>query len=307
MKKMKKEMDELPVFYINVDDDNKQGIRLVSLVVDPAIETKGMYFSKEELKSFQFTADMEKKKVVGPAMIPNKKILRKDETTDQMYYVVFKPETITQMVKKFNKENNNRSINVDHSNRMVNGYIEQNWIVEDPMYDKSRMYGYTCTPGTWFLEIQIEDEEFWQKEVKELGKYSFSIEGLMGMSPYKYEKEYDFNEIIDSLTESEIRYLGSSDVSFDFDGTLTQPKIQRIARQRIMKGDNVYIITKRSPSEDVYKMADDLGIKRSNVVFTSGEPKASFIKDLKIDYHYDDMSDEIKDIKEKTIAKTILV
>lgn len=204
-------MDELPVFWADISDiGEKDPIRLVSLVKDPAIDTLGMYFSKEEISNFKFTADAEKKKVVGPAMIPNKNILRKDPQTDQMFYMRFKPETIEEMVSKFNANNNSRSINVDHSNRMVNGYIQQNWIIEDTMYDKSRMYGYNLPIGSWFLEVQIEDDEFWEKEVKELGKYSFSIEGLMGMKPMnlsKFTKQVDF---IDTLTDDEVIELFKS-------------------------------------------------------------------------------------------------
>lgn len=198
MPKKLPELDNLPIFDIEVEDDN-QGIRFVSLVVDPAIEVKGMYFSKDEIKNFEFKAITEQKKVVGPAMIPNQKIYRNDEKGE--YFVKFLPDTITKMVKSFNKDNNNRSLNFQHSNRMVDGYIEQNWIITDPIYDKSRTYGYNLPAGSWFIEVQIEDDEFWEKEVKEMGAYSFSIEGLMGISNPNYNFSYQF---IDSLTDEEI-------------------------------------------------------------------------------------------------------
>ncbi len=308
--KKRKELDNLPIFYINIDDDDQQGIDLVSLVVDPAIEMKGMYFSKQDLTShFRFTADEEHQKIVGPAMIPNKKILRKDDDTGQMYYVVFTEETILKMVKKFNRNNNNRSINVDHSDTMVNGYIEQNWIVGNPNRDKSKDYGYNCPKGTWFIEVVIEDKDFWDKEVKEMGKYSFSIEGLMGMSPYKMSLGNidKFEQLIESLTYEELWSLTRPDVSFDFDGTLSEESVQLIAIQRIKQGDNVYIVTKRSPSEEVYSLATKLGIKKNNIVFTSGEPKWSFLKRLGIDEHYDDVQEEIDEIHSKTLTKVYKV
>ena len=49
-KQMPRDMTQLPVYEITIEEDGNQGIRLVSLVKDPAIEVKGMFFSKEELE-----------------------------------------------------------------------------------------------------------------------------------------------------------------------------------------------------------------------------------------------------------------
>jgi hypothetical protein len=139
--------------------------------------------------------------IVGPAMIANKKIIRKDNNGD-MYYVYFTPETIRMMVNKFNSSNNNKSINVDHSNQMVDAYIQQNWIVEDSTYDKSRFYGFNLPVGTWFIEVKVEDKEFWSSQIKDEGKYGFSIEGLMNQKLVEMSSSID--EIIDSLTDDEM-------------------------------------------------------------------------------------------------------
>ena len=203
MKKSKIRMEDLPCYEITLEEDGNQGIRMVSLVKDPAIEMKGMYFSETDYvkeQTYKFKTIEDKQIVVGPAMIPNKKILRKDEN-DMPYFVMFRPEVIKQMVDKFNKENNNKSINVDHSDRMVDAFIQQNWIIESSSYDKSKFYGFNNLPiGTWFIEVKVEDAAFWATEVKEEGKYGFSIEGLMGQSLM----EYSMDSIIDSLTEDEL-------------------------------------------------------------------------------------------------------
>lgn len=201
MKKIYKD-SELPVYEIYIDDEDSTGIRFVSLVDDPAIQLKGMFFSG--IKSYDFKAQKDKQIIVGPAMIPNKKILRKDEDGNK-YYVVFTKDTILQMVSKFNSSGTNRRINIDHSKKMVNAYIMENWIVEDEYYDKSRKYGFEVPVGTWMVSIKVEDEKFWNDEVKEGGKYGFSIEGIMGQKPMSYSmKEFDFNDLIDSLTDKEV-------------------------------------------------------------------------------------------------------
>lgn len=275
--------EDLPIFEIVIDEDDNQGIRMVSLVSEPAIETKGMYFSNSIEKNFAFKSISEKQMVVGPAIIPNKKIIRKNDD-GSLYYVYFTTDTIKKMVDKFLKDNNNRRLNVEHTNERVDGFIQSNWIVEDPIYDKSKFYGFDLPKGSWFIEVKIEDTDFWENQIKKDGKYGFSIEGLMGQKLVELSK-----------------------VSFDFDGTLSQEKIQDIAKEKLSNGDDVYIITKRSESQNVLDLAEKIGIKKENVIFTNHEPKWSFIKDLGIDIHYDNVSDEVDEIKEKTNAEVIKV
>lgn len=294
--------DMLPTFEITFEDeDDKQGIRFVSLVSDPAIDTKGMYFSKEDTKSFEFKSVEDQMKIVGPGMIPNKKIFRKDG--DYEYFVIFSADTIKRMAQKFNRDNNNKSINVDHSNRMVNAYIEQNWIVEDAIYDKSKMYGYNLPIGSWFLEIKCDDQEFWEDEVKDLGKYSFSIEGLMGMSPYQMNKEFSIDDLTFIELESMLKDLLKDRVSFDFDGVLSTNEGQSLARAEIKRGNTVFIVTKRSAysrSSEVFAVADCLGIPRENIHFTDTAWKWKKLNDLMIDSHYDDQEEEIMRMKKYT-------
>ena len=202
-------MEDLPVYQIEVDDEGNQGIRMISLVADPAISVMGMYFSDDIEQEFRFKSVKDKQIIVGPAIIPNKKILRKDNN-DNYYYVYFTKEVICKMVEKFVKDNNNQSLNIDHSNKMVPGFIQSSWIVEDPMYDKSRFYGFNLPIGSYFIEVKIEDENFWMSEVKEEGRYGFSIEGLMGQKLVQMESVLTIDapkyvdELIDNLTDEEL-------------------------------------------------------------------------------------------------------
>ena len=201
----KKFKDELyPVYEIVCDDSEKTGIRMVSIVADPAIELMGVCFNEQgATKDYQFKAQIDKQIIMGPAMVPNQKILRKDETGNK-YYNIFRADTIVQLVQKFNSQGTNRRINVDHTNRVVDAYIMEDWIVEDPYYDKSRLYGFNVPVGTWMVSIKIEDEKFWKDEVKELGKFGFSIEGVLGEKPMDYSKVFTSNDVIDNLSDQEL-------------------------------------------------------------------------------------------------------
>jgi hypothetical protein len=204
MQKVYKDAD-LPVFEIVCSEDmnDNTGIRLLSIVADPAIEEKCLMFSENDVKDYAFKSNAEKQIMVGPMMIANKKILRRDDDGNK-YFVVFTPETIELMVNKFMKGDNNHSINVEHSNQMVNAYIQQLWIVEDSYMDKSKKYGYALPVGSAMCQVKVEDKDFWKNEVKENGKFGFSIEGLMGERPVLMSavEEFDiYDEIIKSLLD----------------------------------------------------------------------------------------------------------
>ena len=197
--KLKKlDKDKLPVYEIVIDDNDNTGISLISLVDEPEIVMNGMLFSEEKTMMSFKEVDEDKQEIVGPALIPNMKIYREDEKYGQ-YYVVFSKETIEKMVEKFNKYGSNRRINIDHSNQMVDGFIMEDWIVEDPVYDKSRKYGFEVPVGTYMIKVKIEDKDFWMSEVKENGKFGFSIEGLLGQQLVSLSKQ-EYEVSIDDLT-----------------------------------------------------------------------------------------------------------
>jgi hypothetical protein len=244
MKKQFKDAD-YPIYEIVCDDTERTGIRLLSIVDEPAIEMMGVAFSIDtSMKDYQFKAQEDKQMIVGPGMIPNKKILRKDEDGN-FYYNVFKAETILKLVQKFNSQGTNRKINVDHSNKMVNAYIMENWIVEDTYYDKSRMYGFNVPVGTWMVSIKIEDKEFWNKEVKELGKFGFSIEGVMGEKPLEYSKIMTFEDHIDNLNDDEIE-----DILIEFKKWRSSPDSSNV--DKIMYNDESYELVIRFNDGSTY-------------------------------------------------------
>jgi hypothetical protein len=194
---------EWPVFEITFqDDDPTSGIRLVSLVNDPAIEVRGMYFSKEDLKKYEFKAIKEKMMVVGPAMIPDRNIPRKSDEYGN-HFVRFSKDTVKELAYKFNRNNTGKSMNILHSESMAPAFIGENWIVEDPYHDKSRMYGYNLPVGSWFICAKIEDEEFWESDVKDNNLFSFSIEGLLGQKPFDYSNHV--YQAIDSMSMDDIK------------------------------------------------------------------------------------------------------
>ena len=150
---------------------------------DYCVERKEIYEQTYDFSAqkYNFHFNEEKQIIAGPAIIPDLKIYRYDEDLGE-YYVMFERPTIEKMVEKFNKLQKEAKINLEHSDRIAPAFIKGSWIIEDSENDKSKMYGFTDLPvGTWFIEVKIEDNEFWMSEVKAKNRNGFSIEGLMGI------------------------------------------------------------------------------------------------------------------------------
>lgn len=97
-------------------------------------------------------------------------------------------------------------------------------------------------------------------------------------------------------------------ISYDFDDTLTTAKGQEMALNDIKNGNDVLILTARqsSDSAEVFKIADELGIPHSNIHFTNGKDKWSFVIRLHIDKHIDNNKEQIDKINKFTNAEGIL-
>lgn len=105
-------------------------------------------------------------------------------------------------------------------------------------------------------------------------------------------------------------------ISFDFDSTLDRDDVQSFAKELINEGVEVWIITSRfSPEQaikkwankswnnDLFEVADKLGISRDHIAFTAMQNKSEFIKNKDFIFHLDDDWVENEFINEET--KTI--
>ena len=157
-------------------------------------------FSKVSQLAFKF-ADDEKKIVVGPCMIPNMDILRKDEDGDK-YYVRFSEETIKEIAMKYMKEARTNMTNNDHNTgERAGAYVFESWIVEDPANDKAKtIYGYDVPVGTWMIAMKVDDAETW-KRIKAGELRGFSVEGAFS-DMEEIEARRKYQNIIKILKES---------------------------------------------------------------------------------------------------------
>jgi hypothetical protein len=146
--------------------------------------TTGVEWAQRKLESIRndmskqkFQTDDEKRMVVGPAMIPDLKIFRKDMLGNP-YYVFFSAETIKMIAEKYmrNKYIDNNDTNHD-GKAAEDVYVVESWIVEDPQYDKSKNYGFSVPAGTWMVSMKVRNDEVWKK-VKNGELRGFSVSGF---------------------------------------------------------------------------------------------------------------------------------
>jgi hypothetical protein len=119
----------------------------------------------------------EQRLVVGPAMIPDKMIIRRDEITGNIYYVYFTSETIKKLQQKFMMEKLLDKTNIEHQRKFLrNVDVVESWIVDDEQKDKQQVFGMSYPKGTWMISMKVNDDETWSK-VKDGKLRGFSVQG----------------------------------------------------------------------------------------------------------------------------------
>jgi len=127
------EKDKIIEFELLIEDLDFDGVDKISLVDFPAIEENFIYMGS----SYKFQDINEDERIImGPAMIPNKKIVRYDMFGNE-FYIKFKEETIREIAFKFNNELRLKNTNIQHSLTTNNIVIFENWIIENGSVDKS--------------------------------------------------------------------------------------------------------------------------------------------------------------------------
>jgi hypothetical protein len=131
----------------------------------------------ENMSKQHFATDNEKHIVLGPAMIPDQKIFRKDAEGNP-YYVYFSPETIRMIAEKYMRNKYTDNNDTMHDGKAIKDiHVLESWIKEDGQ-DKSNKYGFENLPiGTWFVSMKVNNPKVWE-EVKQGKLNGFSVSGF---------------------------------------------------------------------------------------------------------------------------------
>jgi hypothetical protein len=189
--------------YELVIEDKEDEIFAISLVENPAIESDWVYFDKEVI---QFAAiDTEQKMLIGPILIPDKKILRLD-AEGQPYHVFFTKETVKKLAQNYLKKKYTDSATLEHENKIKGVDLVESW-VKDGQLDKSNNYGLNVPKGTWLGIFKISDDKLWTDFIKTGKVKGFSIEGLFS------HKLVEASMVEDLLLDKNITELSNSEAA----------------------------------------------------------------------------------------------
>lgn len=185
----------LPKIKFDIDEaDPISGIKTMSLVDEPAIESDFIYFSKESSQYVELKSDNYKQVVAGLALIPNKYILRVDPMGNQ-YYGYFTPELVEKLRNKFHKEQMTSNVNTDHNQEnYVNGFLIESFIIDsiERLNDVKSKGIKEAILGSWYVSYKIEDKATFDRVVSGELK-GFSVEAFL-QQLHKQEDNNIINE-----------------------------------------------------------------------------------------------------------------
>ena len=178
------------------EEDEKSGIDAISVVESPAIESDFIALNKHQIELK--TIDDEKKILMGLALVPMKQIYRRNEKTNEEYYIYFSKETIRKASQLFLKNSNQNNATLEHQTKIDGMTIVESWIVEDAKKDKSALYNFNAPVGSWMVSMKVDNPEIWKK-VKSGEVKGFSIEGYFAENIEASKQEFKSVVIDDDL------------------------------------------------------------------------------------------------------------
>ena len=181
-----------------IDEENEiSGIEAISVVENPAIEED--FIALKEHKDIKLAeVDAEQRILMGPALIPNKKIFRKGEEDD--YYIYFSEDTVRKASELFFIKSKHQNSTFEHSFELSDMSVVESWLIEDPKNDKASAYGFDLPKGTWMVSMKVLNDNVW-KAVKAGEVKGFSIEGYFADGIERPKESIKENACSECLSE----------------------------------------------------------------------------------------------------------
>ena len=153
------------------------GIDAISIVEAPAIESNFVALKSHEVKFAK--VDAEKRILMGPILIPDKPIYRKQVVDGELdeFYIYFSKQTVAKASQMYLMNSKQSNTTLEHGMELNGLCLVETWLKEDMEKDKSAMYGMTDPIGTWMGSLKVTNDDVWENYVKTGKVKGFSIEG----------------------------------------------------------------------------------------------------------------------------------
>ena len=194
----------MKIIELILDEETEyNGVDAISIVENPAIQSNFVALKDEQIRLAEVSKD--KRILLGAVLIPNKPILRKGE--DEDYYIYFSNETVEKASQMYLKQGNQHNASLEHEYSLKGLTLVESWIVQDEVYDKSRLYENTkeVPVGTWMGAIRVDSDDVWKNYVKEGVVKGFSIEGYFADKAERPKEK--MNDFLSELEHLEAEFL----------------------------------------------------------------------------------------------------
>ncbi|RZK45903.1 MAG: hypothetical protein EOO97_00270 [Pedobacter sp.] len=166
---------KLPVYELKINPANDSVVDAIALVEHPAIESDFLAFNSQAPSKIQFAANDERMELLGPAMVPDQRIYRKDEDGSE-YEVFFSKDTIREIAQVFFNRGFQKNMNLDHTATPAKSFIYQSYLVDSDKGMNSPK-GLDLPDGSWVVGVKVTDADVWA-DIKAGKRKGFSVEGL---------------------------------------------------------------------------------------------------------------------------------
>lgn len=254
--------------------DKKSGVYLDSIVKNPAIRSSFVSLSAEdELQDpklikvgltddasqlMKFTGDKKQQLLVGPLLIPNIEIDRRDKVTGEIFPLVFTAEEIVLINRQRQTFKLTNSFNVEHSTPIEGLVNEEFWIVRDTDRDISAVLGIPQPVGTLMTSVYVPDAE--QHQYLSENFNGFSIEGWFELvDDPNIQLSQDKIKIIKQNTNMKNKGFFAS--LFSFKNTASKIKLMEYPLQdgkMLVVDDATMVVTVdgQTPADGQYQLSD---------------------------------------------------
>jgi hypothetical protein len=271
----------MKLYELKIEDAEVDEVFALSLVENPAIEADWVFFSKDgEREEVKFaTIDSDKRLIVAPVLIPEKKILRIDEKSGEEYNVFFTAETVEKLAQNYLKKGYQDKATIEHS-KNIDGKVTvvESWVSKSSVKDKSALYFNRAFPiGTWFITMKVNDENLWQNYVKTGIIKAISLEGIFSHQLVK-QSMMSKDDIEAQILLSQIRAIIEAEAnpsvssSYPGEAAVDEKKKEKLAecpeatqdvkinlenRQYAIDSANYGPLNPNEPNEDYWKAKAD--------------------------------------------------
>jgi hypothetical protein len=190
-------MKKIKVIEYGIDDAGLLGVYAISVVEQPAIGVDFVAFASHE--NVKFKEDF-RGLLYGALLIPDQLIYRRNDNTNEEYYVKYSKETIRAIAYNYLKQANQNNATVEHA-KVVDGVsLVETWIIEGEN-DKSTNFGFDLPEGTWFGCMKVDNEEV-KQQIQNKEVLGFSIEGNFIAEKEMYlNKHEEFATLLDEIND----------------------------------------------------------------------------------------------------------